>query len=58
MHNFLNLQEIEGYEYVMAEGEYNNAKLLVCKRPEFRDTDEMVREIKDVYDESFEERRG
>lgn len=46
----LNIKEIkENFKYVVAKGEYNGAKIVVCKRPERRPTDEMIEEIKKVF---------
>ena len=46
----LGVKEIDGYEHVVASEKYNNSKIVVCKRPEFKNTDEMVKEIKEVFD--------
>lgn len=37
-------------QYIVGTGRYNNSSIVVCKRPEFRDTDQMVIEIKNQFD--------
>ena len=44
----LNVKEVNG-NFVVGKGEYNGAKVLVCKRPEYRDTDKMVKEINEMF---------
>lgn len=54
----LNVNEICGYDYVVAEGQYEKVKIVVCKRPEQRNTDNMVMEIKKVFDDMIIEQEG
>lgn len=37
-------------KYIVGTGKYNDSSIVVCKRPEFRSTDEMVIEIKEQFD--------
>ena len=49
----LEVEEIRGFNFVVAKGKYNHSKIIVCKRPEFRNTDDMVKEIKKVFEEDI-----
>lgn len=37
-------------QHIVGSGTYNNSKIVVCKRPEFRNTDAMAEEIKAQFD--------